>query len=89
MAAAGDTKAPEAADIKQAQKPAAAQGKTELGNPNLVCLGCHKMSEEEINQQPRQAQKKHRKTMEEQGPCTECHNKATIICCHDNLFYKL
>ena len=86
MTAAGDTKAPEAAVSKQAQKPAATEGKTELGNPNLVCLGCHKMSEEDINLQPRQAQKKHRKAMQEQGTCTECHNKATIICCHDNLF---
>lgn len=88
MTAAGDTQAAQAAQavVGKQESKVAAVDKTEIGKAHQVCLGCHNMSEESINQQPRQAQKKHRKVMEEQGLCTECHNKATIMCCHDNLF---
>lgn len=86
MTAAGDTQAAEPIVGKQASQPAATGVNPAFEKAHQVCLACHNMSEESINLQPRQTQKKHRKTMEEKGLCTECHTKATIICCHDNIF---
>lgn len=89
MLASGDTALPEVIVTEQAQEQVVPDENNEAWKTIQICFECHTMSEEEISQQSRQPQKKHRKSMTEHRSCTDCHNGTTVRCCHDNLFPKI
>ena len=91
MMATADTPPPADVVTEQAQEQeqVMTDGNAEAWKAIQVCFDCHAMSEEDISRQARQPQKKHRKAMTEQRPCTDCHNEKTVRCCHDNLFPKI
>lgn len=88
MIASGDPQHAEVDASNQKQEPTVATAIADGGKANQVCFGCHDMSEKSITLQSPKPQKKHREVMKIQRPCTDCHNKTNILCCHDNVFPK-
>jgi len=52
------------------------------------CRYCHEFTEAEIDIQPKLARKKHRRALEKEKACDQCHD-AEEMCCHELVFGKL